>query len=276
MTLSQTEQNFERLAREIEPHGRLLRWWALTGGISAGMTALEIQLPDGQARRLHGDFWPGNVLWQDGRLAAVIDWEDACCSDPPSDLAISRLDLLWIWGLEAMDTFSADYLARTAIDTTHLPYWDLWAALRLAHLAGARRNGYLTQAQTGQRDLVQAAILQIDPAHIGHEPISAGMRDSFLNEVQVAPIRRPVHLGEETISNSCFRPLLIGRPLLRAINRIHHQAGIIHGIAHGLDKGALGVVRIAQQHLGLPLPIRRCGEKYTTGHQFWRWHGTGR
>src|SRR5260370_15637127 len=26
---------------------------------------------------LHGDFWPGNILWRDGQLVAVIDWEDA-------------------------------------------------------------------------------------------------------------------------------------------------------------------------------------------------------
>src|SRR4029077_16475377 len=26
---------------------------------------------------LHGDFWPGNVLWRNGKLAGVIDWEDA-------------------------------------------------------------------------------------------------------------------------------------------------------------------------------------------------------
>jgi len=23
---------------------------------------------------LHGDFWPGNILWRDGQLVAVIDW----------------------------------------------------------------------------------------------------------------------------------------------------------------------------------------------------------
>jgi len=26
---------------------------------------------------LHGDYWPGNVLWRDGRLVGVIDWEEA-------------------------------------------------------------------------------------------------------------------------------------------------------------------------------------------------------
>src|SRR5579872_6184424 len=25
---------------------------------------------------LHGDFWPGNTLWRDGQLVAIIDWEE--------------------------------------------------------------------------------------------------------------------------------------------------------------------------------------------------------
>ena len=43
---------------------------------------------------LHGDFWPGNLLWKDGRLVAVIDWEDAALGDPLADLANSRLESL--------------------------------------------------------------------------------------------------------------------------------------------------------------------------------------
>lgn len=35
----------------------------------------------GQPGLLHGDFWPGNLLWQDDRLAAIIDWEDAALGD---------------------------------------------------------------------------------------------------------------------------------------------------------------------------------------------------
>ena len=31
---------------------------------------------------LHGDYWPGNVVWQGGRIAAVIDWEDTAVGDP--------------------------------------------------------------------------------------------------------------------------------------------------------------------------------------------------
>jgi aminoglycoside phosphotransferase (APT) family kinase protein len=82
---------------------------------------------------LHGDFWPGNTLWKDGRLAAVIDWEDAAIGDPLADVANARLELLWSLGLDAMDDFTRRYESNAAgVDFSDLPYWDLWADLRLA------------------------------------------------------------------------------------------------------------------------------------------------
>jgi aminoglycoside phosphotransferase (APT) family kinase protein len=81
---------------------------------------------------LHGDFWPGNLLWRDGQLVAVIDWEDAQLGDPLADVANSRLEILWAFGLDAMHSFTQQYQSMTTIDFTHLPYWDLCAALRPA------------------------------------------------------------------------------------------------------------------------------------------------
>jgi aminoglycoside phosphotransferase (APT) family kinase protein len=81
---------------------------------------------------LHGDFWPGNLLWKDNCLVAVIDWENAKLGDPLADIAISRLDILWAFGSDAMDAFTDEYQSMTSIDTTTLPYWDLCAALRAA------------------------------------------------------------------------------------------------------------------------------------------------
>jgi len=78
---------------------------------------------------LHGDYWPGNVLWRDDTLAAVIDWEDAERGDPLSDLANARMEILFTFGPEAMQTFTDHYLAQTQIDIEHLPYWGLVAAL---------------------------------------------------------------------------------------------------------------------------------------------------
>ena len=81
---------------------------------------------------LHGDFWPGNVLWRAGRLAGVIDWEDAAVGDPLADVANARLEILWAFGHEAMADFTQDYQSVTGQDFTGLPYWDLYAALRPA------------------------------------------------------------------------------------------------------------------------------------------------
>ena len=84
---------------------------------------------------LHGDFWPGNTLWLDGQLTAVIDWEDAHVGEPLSDFAKSRMEIAIIFGLEAMDHFSAQYLARHPLDLDPLPYYDLCAVLRFMRLA---------------------------------------------------------------------------------------------------------------------------------------------
>lgn len=80
---------------------------------------------------LHGDYWPGNILWQGERLAAVIDWEDAALGDPLADVAICRLDMLWAFGVEVMAAFSEAYCAAASpVDCADLPCWDLYAALR--------------------------------------------------------------------------------------------------------------------------------------------------
>jgi aminoglycoside phosphotransferase (APT) family kinase protein len=86
---------------------------------------------------LHGDYWPGNILWRDDTLVAVIDWEDAQMGDPLIDFAISRLDVLWLFGSESMYSFTQYYQALMEIDYKNLPYWDLCAALRLARLIGS-------------------------------------------------------------------------------------------------------------------------------------------
>jgi aminoglycoside phosphotransferase (APT) family kinase protein len=81
---------------------------------------------------LHGDFFPGNVLWADDEIVAVIDWESAAIGDPLADVGGTRLDLLFAFGRRAMSTFTSHYAALTAADLTNLPLWDLVAALRPA------------------------------------------------------------------------------------------------------------------------------------------------
>jgi aminoglycoside phosphotransferase (APT) family kinase protein len=89
--------------------------------------------PANEPTLLHGDYWPGNVLWRNGTLVGVIDWEEARRGDPLFDVAISRLDLAWAFGADAMRRFTETYVAASSVDVAALPYWDLLAALRPAH-----------------------------------------------------------------------------------------------------------------------------------------------
>ena len=297
MTRSDDDARLERLVREIEPRGELLRSWPLAGGISAQMTAFEIAGADGRARKmiarrhrgatsaaeeyrllrrllaaglpvptprlldrsgaclvldyiegapdyapadpggfarrlaaqlaeihrvdiaalgflpglemdldkrfgarhsaaddpsfpiravleaawplpttngpalLHGDFWPGNVLWRDGRLVAVIDWEDAALCDPLADLAICRLDVAMIHGADVMESFTRHYCAASRVDVATLPYWDLCAALRaptdMAEWAGdwpeLGRDDITAQTmRDGHRRFVAQALVKLD------------------------------------------------------------------------------------------------------------------
>jgi aminoglycoside phosphotransferase (APT) family kinase protein len=80
---------------------------------------------------LHGDYWPGNVLWRGGRLVGVVDWEEAAFGDAMADLANIRLETAWHFGTAAMDMLTDEYLARRpAAGTAALPLWDLRTALR--------------------------------------------------------------------------------------------------------------------------------------------------
>lgn len=84
--------------------------------------------PPSRRSLLHGDFWPGNVLWRDGQIAAVLDWEDAAFGDPLSDVAACRVELLCRYDDTAMETFTEHYLALMDVDTTGLPLWELYVS----------------------------------------------------------------------------------------------------------------------------------------------------
>ena len=93
---------------------------------------------------LHGDFWPGNVMFNHQDLVAVLDWEDATWGDPLADLACARVELTCAYGPEASARFTARYvsslrrLGRQLVQDD-LPLWDLYVsatALSAMHLWG--------------------------------------------------------------------------------------------------------------------------------------------
>jgi aminoglycoside phosphotransferase (APT) family kinase protein len=117
----------ERILSHVEREASLGSDEAHWASVLRGRFPIEERNPP---TLLHADYWPGNVLWNDGRLAAIVDWEEAAWGDPLADLAIARLDLLWMAGEEAVEAFTARYVELTDADLTRLPEWDLVAALR--------------------------------------------------------------------------------------------------------------------------------------------------
>jgi aminoglycoside phosphotransferase (APT) family kinase protein len=131
-------------------------------------------------RLLHGDFWAGNMLWQDGRITAVIDWEDAGIGDPLKDLAEARVEIVWLFGVQAVETFTDHYRAKAAanlgakaanlaLDYHDLPYWDLCAVLRLWRIIEGRW-GWLADfvADYGRDDLTDMIIRERYKQFVSH------------------------------------------------------------------------------------------------------------
>ena len=99
---------------------------------------------------LHGDYWPGNTLWQDGRLTAVIDWEDTRRGDPLFDVSNARFEILMLFGAEIMEVFTRHYASLNPVDAGCLPWWDVYTAFRVVNkldlLATVERDESLIRA----------------------------------------------------------------------------------------------------------------------------------
>lgn len=117
-TRRQSDPNWEGLAADLrEPE------------VVAALQQLGGPPPAASVLR-HGDFWPGNLLWEDGRLTGIVDWENALLGPAAADVAITRLDLSWAFGRDAMEAFTLRYQAQNPIADDELVYWDLRAARR--------------------------------------------------------------------------------------------------------------------------------------------------
>lgn len=79
---------------------------------------------------VHVDYWSGNVLWDGGEIAAVVDWEEAAWGDAGIDVAYARMEM-FLLGLDAAaDVFLRVYEAERGRRVANLVLWELAAAAR--------------------------------------------------------------------------------------------------------------------------------------------------
>lgn len=77
---------------------------------------------------LHGDFHIGNVIWQEGQLAGVVDWSSASLGPAAKDVSYCRMDLALVFGGDAPDRFLAGYVEAAKRRLPDLALWDAYMA----------------------------------------------------------------------------------------------------------------------------------------------------
>jgi aminoglycoside phosphotransferase (APT) family kinase protein len=180
--LEQIEDPLEAITPHLPPTeaGDLVR---------AAIAAGALDRDPNRSVLLHGDYWPGNVVWNERALVAVIDWEDACLGHPLADVATARVELLCQYGAEAMEQFTSRYVAMShdtigPLRLDSLLLWELYVSASALSTMGSwglepaeeARRRRLTEGffDRAARDLGRAQPPRSTKAHAGVPP-TAGM-----------------------------------------------------------------------------------------------------
>jgi aminoglycoside phosphotransferase (APT) family kinase protein len=72
----------------------------------------------------HTDFWPGNTLWAEGALTAVVDWEEPATGDRAMDVAYCALDIRYLGMDRVADRFVQSYREASGDPLANLAHWE--------------------------------------------------------------------------------------------------------------------------------------------------------
>lgn len=78
----------------------------------------------------HTDYWPGNTLWNNSDLAAVIDWESPAVGDREMDVAYCSLDIRYLGMDRVADHFIESYREQRGSPLADLTHWEAVALCR--------------------------------------------------------------------------------------------------------------------------------------------------
>jgi aminoglycoside phosphotransferase (APT) family kinase protein len=117
-----------------------------------------------RAELIHRDFHPGNVLFDHGRLAGVVDWGEQCAGPIGVDVSKCLVETAVLLGARPAERFRRE--AERMLELDHDPTWDLITAAEIAPwshdlLAFNRLGAHLTLSQI-QRRLDQVVMRALD------------------------------------------------------------------------------------------------------------------
>jgi aminoglycoside phosphotransferase (APT) family kinase protein len=141
---------------------------------------LERNVPayDGPVVLVQGDTGPGNFMYEDGKVTAVVDWELAHLGDPMDDIA-------WLSLRTVQDTFTHfpdrireyEELSGHPVDVSRVWYYRLFAELRLLSngMGAGRRVVDVDPDQPLGRDIGNGLIYGVLHRRLTLEALAAGM-----------------------------------------------------------------------------------------------------
>lgn len=106
--------------------------------------------PQGKTVFVHGDVWPGNVVWTSDRACTLIDWKTAGVGHPGVDLGELRKQLAIMYGADARRSVADGWEEASGLTAADLAYWDAVAALNtrtdIGPVESLRRDAFLRAA----------------------------------------------------------------------------------------------------------------------------------
>lgn len=86
-------------------------------------------LPESGIVLVHGDVWPGNIIWTRDSSPVLIDWKTAGVGAPGVDLGELRKQVAIIFGPDAPDVVLDGWERAARTNAEDVAYWDAVAAL---------------------------------------------------------------------------------------------------------------------------------------------------
>ena len=102
--------------------------WAGDIGIWNDAFAIATSPPATATGFIHRDYHGGNLVWHQGKLAAVLDWLSVCIGPRAIDLAHLRMNLAMDHGLDEAEAVLDEYLELEEEGAWH-PVWDVVDAI---------------------------------------------------------------------------------------------------------------------------------------------------
>lgn len=97
---------------------------------------------------MHGDFHPGNIVWENDRLSGVVDWSGARLGSRWFELAYCRADIALLFGMCGVRRFTQHYVDFSGAALVDLPVFDLMCGLAARRLGTQWLGAYRHQGCT--------------------------------------------------------------------------------------------------------------------------------